>query len=133
MKKHTTVHWSALSYVGALSLHLGLLGAFAGDISFQRVEVDANPPENPWYKILGDINGDGQLDIIIGGAGGPLVWCAYPDWTKTQIAARGWDDVNGEAAGLDDDGNTAMVSIAWDEDRVVHLWRNDAIVKASRQ
>lgn len=35
-------------------------------------------------KAVGDINGDGKTDVVVGGA--KLVWYAWPNWTKTTIA-----------------------------------------------
>lgn len=113
-KARAAVPWRALSCVAVLVLNLAI-DTVAGELSFQRVEVDANPPRNPWYKILGDIDGDGRLDIIVGGQDGPLVWYAYPNWMKRQIAARGWAGVKGEAADLDGDGDTDIVmgGVVW--------------------
>ena len=36
-------------------------------LAFQYHVVDSGSVKNPWAKILADINGDGALDIIIGG------------------------------------------------------------------
>jgi hypothetical protein len=65
--------------------------------------------------MLGDLDGDGQLDIIVAGAKGPLVWYRYPDWKKTEIAAGGWDGVNGEVGDLDGDGDQDIVlgGVVW--------------------
>ena len=55
------------------------------ELSFQRGIVDEQPPRNPWVKLAGDFNGDGKLDIAIGGQNGPLVWYANPGWQKVQV------------------------------------------------
>lgn len=97
--------------VASLILGAGLLlaAAPAADIPFTRIVVDNAPPRNPWYKILGDVNADGQVDIIVGGSRGPLVWYAAPHWKKAEIAPGGYDGVNGEMGDIDADGNPDLV------------------------
>jgi hypothetical protein len=75
----------------ALLFLLLALQAFA--VSFQRVEIDATPPPNPWIKAVGDIDGDGRPDIVIGGSKGPLVWYRAPAWSKHAISEGGYDSV----------------------------------------
>lgn len=79
------------------------------DIPFRHIIVDSNGPKDPWAKMLGDINGDGFVDIIIGGRRGPLVWYAYPHWTKSVIAEGGYQTVDGEVGDIDSDGDLDVV------------------------
>jgi len=58
------------------------------DIPFDHVILDREGPKDPWAKIAGDINGDSFPDVVIGGRQGPLVWDAYPTWSKAVIAER---------------------------------------------
>jgi len=78
-------------------------------VPFTRLTIDRQPPAKPYYKMAGDIDGDGNLDIVVAGDGRSLVWYAFPSWKKTAIAEGGWSGVNGEIVDLDGDGDQDIV------------------------
>jgi hypothetical protein len=85
------------------------------NVPFARRTIDDQPPARPYYKMLGDLDGDGYLDIIIGGAQGPLVCYRYPSWQKTVIADGNYKGVRGDVADIDQDGDSDIVmgGVVW--------------------
>jgi chitodextrinase len=62
-------------------------------------------------KIVADIDGDGQKDLIVGGSPGEnLVWYRYPSWSKTTIAVANIEfTTDGDAGDVDGDGDIDIV------------------------
>ncbi|MCB0688030.1 MAG: VCBS repeat-containing protein, partial [Saprospiraceae bacterium] len=76
---------------------------------YQHHIIDAGYKNNPWTKIIADLDNDGLEDVIIGGQKGPLVWYHNPDWSKQLITSGGYQTVDGEAGDLDNDGDQDIV------------------------
>ncbi len=85
---------------------------FQSAVPFTRVVIDATSPADPWLKAVGDINGDGQPDVVVGsGRPGTLVWYSWPNWTETVIATGGYSSDSGSAVGdIDGDGDLDVVA-----------------------
>ena len=55
--------------VGFVVTALASLGvATAQSVSFRHVVVDDDAPRDPWGKSVGDLDGDGLIDLVVGGS-----------------------------------------------------------------
>lgn len=76
---------------------------------FQEVVIDTSPPVDPWMKAVGDLNGDGMLDLVLSGRSGPLVWYENPSWTRRTIStATGSAGSSTDVTLGDVDGNGSL-------------------------
>jgi FG-GAP-like repeat len=78
----------------------------SNEIPFEHINVDGHPPANQWCKTVGDVNGDGFIDIISSGSNkGGMFWYEYPDWKKHTIDETGSFGVDMQVADIDADGD----------------------------
>ena len=83
-------------------------------IRFEHLIIDAKGPENPHIKAVGDINGDGLVDVVVASSnGGPLVWYESPNWTKHMIAPSGRWSCDAKAVDMDGDGDLDILIPEW--------------------
>ena len=81
--------------------------------AFTYEEIDPNGPAKAWGKAVGDINGDGRDDLVVGGydAATPgLYWYQNPGWAKRMISTTERIATDIEVVDLDQDFHPDIVA-----------------------
>jgi len=118
----TAAVWGIVAFATLLAAVLvhtscsnGRSSTIKGAPPFRRMVIDASPATGPDcctdICALGDIDGDGYLDVVVGAekAPGPgLVWYQYPTWRRRPIAS-GQFTTDGQTADVDGDGDLDVV------------------------
>lgn len=103
-------------------------------LPFKHTIIDPQGPQAPWAKTMGDINGDGLKDLIVGGhrsnklsfpqrvlrklgmgdqenIRGDLVWYQSPTWEKHLITSKYRIRTDVKVSDIDDDGANDIVAL----------------------
>src|SRR5688572_24947529 len=111
-----------------------LLGCGSATPKFTETIIDKDAPENLWMKTSGDINGDGRIDILVGGwKSGGLVAYLAPDWKKKIIKDSIRISTNAEMCDVNNDKVPDIVavvdrSIVWFSGPEYSLHHIDSVV-----
>ena len=96
----------------ALALLAGTApGSPARAVTFDLTVVDARGPSAAWGKAVGDLNGDGRTDVVVGSREGGLYWYQNPSWTKRTISGGAAIEEDMEVVDLNRDGRRDVVAV----------------------
>jgi hypothetical protein len=81
---------------------------------FEHRVIDPEPPRDPHVKAVGDIDGDGNLDVVVASSeGGSLVWYRNADWAKHIVHPSGAWSCDARIVDMDGDGDGDILISEW--------------------
>ena len=98
--------------VVALLAAVRAVGVVAATVFTHQV-VDPDGPPKVWGKAVGDLDGDGKADLVVGGYLGGLYWYKNPGWGKHIISTTARIEEDLEVVDLDKDGRKDIVAITY--------------------
>lgn len=117
MRDHVLIGSTAVLAAGFLVT----LAARRAGLTFQLVVIDRTVAQ-PWLKAVGDLDGDGRPDLLVGGeeSGGLVALLnRYPRWERVVIDPDRRFSTDGEVVDLDGDGRNDIVALTAAPDGVV--------------
>lgn len=98
-------------FIFTLLLWLPFMGIAQTPVPFTEKVIDLANPRNPHVKTVGDMDGDGFLDVLAASSSGfteGLFWYKYPAWTKYRITTGSFT-TDMQVADVDGDGDLDVI------------------------